>query len=290
MLEVAMTPPNPALQVRLRKGLAERNRLPLSTVLKILEECRLLINAFARRHSSDTEVDLQLEIVGSAPGEAFQSGSLQTIISAGAHPVIAAQAIGELVSHLTRIEANDVSFAHGDSEGAEILRHFYKIGLYQEKVQSELQLSVVGVNGNSPTAATLSAEAMATVRSLQTPNAEVKGIQVYGKLMELREIREDDDHGRGFQGDLLRDGGDRWRIRFREDQQSTATQLFRKRVVVFGDVKYFQTRSPLLAVQRIDLDEPKNYLAAFEKFVGSVPELRTHSLNDLVRAIQEEDE
>ncbi len=284
-----MSMQNPALKVRLRKGLAERNRLPLTTMLKILEECRLLVNEFARRHSAGKDIDLQLEIVGSPNGDAFQAGSLQACISAGAHPEIAALAMNEVIGQLMRIERNDISFVHGDAGAAEIVRRFYRIGLQQEKVSSELELSMSGSGEAGYSCGNLTAEGMKSVRSLQTPNAEVRGIQIYGKLMELRDIMESDDHGRGFVGELLRDGGEQWRVRFREDRQAIAGQLFRKRVLVFGDVKYFRTRTPLITAQRIEVDEPKDYLAAFDKFVGSIPELKEIGLNELIQAVREED-
>ncbi len=183
-----MSMQNPALKVRLRKGLAERNRLPLTTMLKILEECRLLVNEFARRHSAGKDIDLQLEIVGSPNGDAFQAGSLQACISAGAHPEIAALAMNEVIGQLVRIERNDISFVHGDAGAAEIVRRFYRIGLQQEKVSSELELSMLGSGEAGYSCGNLTAEGMKSVRSLQTPNAEVRGIQIYGKLMVLRDI------------------------------------------------------------------------------------------------------
>lgn len=60
-------------------------------------------------------------------------------------------------------------------------------------------------------------------------------------------------------------------------------------MLVFGDVKYFRTRTPLITAQRIEVDEPKDYLAAFDKFVGSIPELREIGLNELIQAVREED-
>jgi hypothetical protein len=130
---------------------------------------------------------------------------------------------------------------------------------------------------------------MEAVRALQTPNAEVRGVTAYGKLIELKDNVEKDDHGRGFFGELLLDNGCIWRIRFREDQQAIAAELFRKKVVASGDVKYFRTRTPLMRISKIQMEPPKDYLQAFDRFVGSVPEIKNYGLEKLLQVVREED-
>ncbi len=283
-----MEPRDPILNIRLRKGLADRHRLPLRAVQTVLEHCRLLINDLAKRDGNDAPLDLQLELLGAPGGALFAGGSVQMQIVAGAHPAIAAAAMQSAILSLQKLEQRDNSFTLNNPSGARAVEHFHRIGIEQTKTGSELELSWLGLDATK-LQASLTPVALETVRALQNPNSELCGARAYGKLMELREVHEADDHGRGFQGQLLLDNGDEWRVKFREDQQHLAASLFRKRVVVSGTVKYFQTRAPKITAESIHLDPPRDYLAAFEKFVGTAPELKGQSLEQLMQAVRGED-
>lgn len=283
-----MSQATPLLQIRLHKGLAERHRLPLTLLVRILEESGLLLASFAKKIAGDPNIDLQLEIVAGPAGSTFQPGSLLTQLCSPTHPQLAAQAMGQTIQFLHDIERATSDRLVGDLFHGDVLRRLYRIGLQQEKAKSELEFGLAGQAQPTETA-TLTHNTMVYIRSLQASGREVQGVRVYGKLIELHDRHEEDGHGHGFFGELLLDSGALWRIRFREDQSILAAQFFRQRISVFGDVKYFKTLAPMVIPKSITFDEPKNYVDVFDRFAGSVPELKKVDLDTLVKAVRQED-
>jgi hypothetical protein len=108
---------SPTFIVKLEKGLADRQRLPLDHVLRVLEEVRQMIIDAGREIQSDIgmekpSAEFGLELVADPQGILFKAGSVQAeiAITSNAHiGVLAAKRVVDTVGSLSKKKFHVVS-------------------------------------------------------------------------------------------------------------------------------------------------------------------------------------
>jgi len=287
---------DPILTIKLSGGLADRNRLPLAHVLRVLEEVREMMvdvgKDIQRQHGfSKPTGDFGLEIVANAKGLAFGKGSVEApiaITSDVQNGILAAREILQTVHRLN--SGTHATNAIPDGFNPKIVRRLNRLAKIQETDKTQLHVMITDPARKKQKTidATFGATAIAVARGLEAPEFEAEAITLYGKLYELRDRVEDDDGGKGFWGELRRENGELWRVQFRPEQESKATPLFRKQVVITGKAIYFRVRTPKIIAVDIDLDRERDYEAAFDELFGCDRKIYRADLPTLLKELRGE--
>jgi hypothetical protein len=278
--------------VKLQKGLADRQRLPLEHVIRVLEEVRQMVADAGRDIQRDMGLDratgeFGLELLAGADGVVFRKGSVQvqvavtTNVQAG---VLAATRIVETINSLGKKK-----YVPADPSDLSIIRRLNRIAKIQETDRTEMHFAVKKPGVKKKSAATFNETAVATASSMQAPVFQMEDMTISGKLCELKDTHPDGEDEKGFWGELRRDNGETWRIQFRPDDANTASQLFRKQVQVTGIAKYYRITTPKLVVKTISLDTDRDYAAAFDELVGCDKKIYPASFEEALRAMRGDD-
>jgi hypothetical protein len=256
---------NTAFTLVFRKGLAERNRLPIEQVIKTLQEFQEMIREVGKRVQrrngvENADGDFGIELLASSTGLVFRKGSLKANAAA-------TRDLPNAQETLTLIYSNVRSYAKPPSGQMEptdavIARRMYKIGELQREAKTELAV-VVKISEQRTKTATLTEKALVNLETMSAPQMRVGGVTLYGKLRQLNDRSKEDDGGKFFWGELQTETHEKWRLRFPSSDVGRITSLFRSQVVVNGNATYFGTQSPRLDVSTIFPDPQRNYLDAF---------------------------
>lgn len=269
----ALVSDSPIFVVRLEKGLADRQRLPLQHVISVLEEVRQMISEAGRDVQREMGFerptgDFGLELVAGQNGILFRPGSVQAHIAITQDIQAGLQAADRVVGLVQRLEKREVQEVDEPSE-KQIVRRLNRIAKYQRIDKTELRLVVVRSATITTEPALFGDSAIETIRSLQTPVFEMEQTTIFGKLYELRDRDdEDEENSKGFWGELRRENGEVWRMQFGQNDER-AVPMFRKQVAATGTAKYYRIANPKLIVKDIDLDIERDYEAAFDELFGS---------------------
>jgi hypothetical protein len=250
-----------------KKGLAETNRLPLNHVIETLQEIDRMIRDVGREIQRNAGVenpdgDFGIELLAGRAGLAFRKGSVATNAMPTRNIEYGIEAIAALIQTTDTIEREkSPSFSE---YGERILHRFPKITAIQEQDHTELHLALI--QDHHPVAKTkLSKKGIETLRGMQTPELDVEGITLFGRLRQLRDSGKNEDNTEFFWGELLDDAGRVWRIKFQDSDQDRVQKLFRKQVYIIGDVRYFRTKTPRVEARDFDADPLPDYTAVFDE-------------------------
>lgn len=283
----------PILTVKLRKGLADRNRLPLAHVLSVLEEFRQMVADAGRKiqkeqGSADQTGNFGLEILAGETGLLLKKGSVQAPIAITANiqtGILAAQEVVHLFGFLEQEEGVLDPNVPLDSN---LIRRIGRVAKIQRTDKLELEVSVQRPGFPEPLTATFGAAGLASIKALQAPTFEVSGVTMYGKLVELVDRDKADEGGKGFWGELRRENGESWRTQFKSSDVGKATSLFRKQVIVTGNAIYYRAATPKLVVESITADADRDYEAAFDELFGCYKEAFNSDTATLIKRMREE--
>jgi hypothetical protein len=267
------TPPidSPVFTIKLQKGLADRHRLPFADVISVLEEVRQMIADMGRDIEQDMGLEkptgeFGLELLADPQGIIFKQGSIEARVAITSNVVTGALAAKRVVETINALSKKKPVLA-SDAERS-VVRRLNRINRIRERDKTELHLILTKPGEKKPQEATFGATAAATAWSLQAPVFEMESMTLYGKLFELRDTDSDEDGTKGFWGELCRENGEKWRIRFKANATDKATALFRKQVAVTGTAKYYRIAAPKLAATDIIADEGRDYEKAFDELFG----------------------
>jgi hypothetical protein len=256
---------NTAFTLVFRKGLAERNRLPIEQVIKTLQEFQEMIREVGRQVQrrngvENADGDFGIELLASPTGLVFRKGSLKANAAA-------TRDLANAKETLTLIYSNVRSYSKPvvmqmEPTDALIARRMYKIGELQREAKTELAV-VVKTSEKRAKTAILTEKAIVNLETVNAPQMRVGGMTLYGRLRQLNDRSKEDDGGKYFWGELHTDAHEKWRLRFVSSDVVRITPMFRGQVVVTGNATYFGAQSPRLDVSTIFPDPQRNYLNAF---------------------------
>jgi hypothetical protein len=283
---------DPVLIVKLQKGLADRQRLPLEHVIRVLEEVRQMVADAGRELQQSMGLDrangdFGLELLAGADGVVFRKGSVQAQIAVTTNVETGILAASKIVDTINSL--GNKKYAQVDEADRQIIRRLNRIASIQETDKTEMMFSVRRPGVRARFAATFSEVAIATASSMQAPVFQMEDMTLSGKLCELKDTHGDDEEEKGFWGELRRDNGEIWRIQFRPDDIQDAAQLFRKQVRMTGTAKYYRITAPKLMVKSIALDTDRDYETAFDELVGCDEKIYPGTLSDVLRDLRGDD-
>jgi hypothetical protein len=281
------------VNVKLQKGLADRQRLPLGDVLGVLEEFRLMVAEVGRRLQRERGVtnptgDFGLEIVAGDLGNLFMPGSVQAPLAITENVTTGILAVQEVVAMLNTLEEDEGVPEPNRHYDRSMLRRVSRLARIQKRDRMELEVSIIRPGVDIPVTATFGTSGMASLSALQTPTLEVQGVSMYGKLIELVDRDESDEDGKGFWGELRRDNGEPWRVQFRSNDIDAVTAMFRKQVVIVGRAVYYNVTRPKIVAETITLDSDRDYEAGFDEIFGSSKNAFNADLETLIKRNRED--
>jgi hypothetical protein len=253
-----------------KKGLADRNRLPIEQVIKTLQEFQELVREVGKQVQSTKGVespdgDFGIELLASTTGLVFRKGSLKATAAATKDVENAAETFS-LIQNNVRAFAKPSAPNMAASMTATdtlIARRMHVIGGIQQKAKTELAVVVKTPEKRRATTATLTPQAVTNLDALSAPQMRVGAVTLYGKLRELKDRSKEVEGGKYFWGELQTETHEKWRLRFPVKEVNNVLPLFRSQVTVQGNATYFGAQSPRLEVLDITHDPSRNYLDAF---------------------------
>lgn len=258
------------IEVSLSKGMADRHRLPLSDVIDVLREIQDAVRdvgkAIQRQRGVENPTgDFGIEILADSEGFIFQKNGVKATAVLTRDVRNGEAAFRQVMKTANQLEKKRP--ASIDAFGDIAVRRLASIAEVQKKLHAELKLSIIRPGGKREEARFGDA-GIATTEGLASPDTVIKGIILFGRLRQLLDRSRSEAGGRFFWGELITDGGEIWKVRFANREERHIVPLFRKRVRVEGDARYYKASYPRLSVEKIDLDKPKNYDAAFNRLYG----------------------
>jgi hypothetical protein len=250
-----------------KKGMAEKNRLPLNHVISTLREIDSMIREVGRKVQREAGVetpdgDFGIELLAGATGLAFQKGSVKTASAITKDVANGTETLTRMIRTTDVIERKRAPSI--DDYGAPVVRGLAAISNIQEKDKTELHIQLAK-QGRITDHTKFSEKGIRAIRKMSVAEFAIESLTLYGKLRGLTDrskTEEEDD----IWGELLEDNGNRWRIKFHPSDLGKAQELFTKQVEVFGDATYFKTKFPRMDVKTISEDKHRNYVAAFDRF------------------------
>jgi hypothetical protein len=280
--------------IKLQKGLADRQRLPLADVLGVLEEFRLMVAEAGRRIQRARGMinptgDFGLELVAGNAGSLFKPGSVQTPLALTSNVADGILAVQEVVNLLNTLEADEGVPEPNRQYDRLLLRRIARVAKIQKRDRMELEVSMQRPGTQTPVKAIFGAYGMASLTALQAPTLEVSGVSMYGKLVELVDRDASDEDGKGFWGELRRDNGEPWRAQFKPSDIDLVAGMFRKQVIVTGKAVYYNVTRPKIVVEHIALDSDRDYEAAFDEIFGAYKGVFNADLATLIERNREDE-
>ncbi|HEY4357397.1 MAG TPA: hypothetical protein VGN16_16725 [Acidobacteriaceae bacterium] len=254
------------------KGLADRNRLPIEQVLRTLSEFQEMVRELGKRVQrasgmEDPDGDFGIEIVAGPGGYALQKGSVITTAVA-TKDVGNARTVFQMIVANTRTYTKKIA-ADDSVEGAIVARRMYSIARLQTPAKSLVAFQLKG-GAKAANKAVLDERAYIHLLKARKRVMRVDGLQLYGKLRQLKDLSKTEHNDGHFWGELVSDQGDVWRLRFEGDVLKRVLPLFKQQVSVVGDATYFgPARHPRLRVTAITHDPERDYIKAFDEIRAS---------------------
>jgi hypothetical protein len=250
-----------------KKGLAEKNRLPLNHVIATLRELDSMIREVGRtvQREAGREIpdgDFGVELLAGFTGLAFQKGSIKAQAAITRDVPNGTKAVTHIIQTTDIIEKKRVLSI--DEYRAPIVRGLASISNIQRKDKTELRIQLAE-HGRVVERAKFSDRGVRAIQGMEETEFSIEALTLYGKLRVLsdRSLGEKEDDIWGL---LIEDNGNKWRIKFAPNDLATAQRLFTKQVVAFGDAKYFKTKYPRLDVKSIKEDMERDYTAGADRF------------------------
>jgi hypothetical protein len=276
---------DPTIFVDLTEGLADRNRLPLSHVLKVLREVESMVNDIGTRilHErglEDQHPDFGIEIVANG-GASFRKGSVCAMLAITRYVDVGILAAGEVVKTIGILSSKKRRPAAEHAElgelSARVISGLERIAFVNQAAKTKLRievkapkLMVLAANMRPLLArrATLGDVATENLRSLRVPRFEEYNVRLYGKLFRLRDKPLSSDQEKAFWGELHRDNGETWRIRFKIADLPRVANLFTKQTLITGKAVYYSGASPKLVADNIEHDPDRDLVSAYDDLYG----------------------
>ncbi|HEX4311782.1 MAG TPA: hypothetical protein VHZ25_17255 [Acidobacteriaceae bacterium] len=280
------------LIVKLQKGLAERQRLPLDHVLRVLDEVRQMVADAGRQVQRDMGMErptaeFGLEILAGSGGVLFRKGSVQAQIAVTSNVQAGLLAAHRVVDTIKSLETRHYT-PDGETDRT-IVRRLNRIAKIQETDKTEMQFSLRRPGGKQPIAAIFGEAAVATAISLQAPVFQMQDTTVTGKLYELKTDTSDEEE-KGFWGELRRDNGETWRVQFAQERKRDVAALFSEQVQITGTAKYYRIATPKLIVKTITPDTERDYESAFDELYGTDKKAFPEGFAEALREMRGDDE
>ncbi|MGH9433916.1 MAG: hypothetical protein ACRD3T_20500 [Terriglobia bacterium] len=226
--------------------------------------------------------DFGLELVGGVKKGSVQVNIALTRDMQNARATVE-QIIGT-VNWLAKMGGRADEVRQPDEIGSKVVRHLNRIAEIQRTDKTEMRLELR--NGKKKREATFGEAAVASTEVLRSPQFQMGGITLYGKLFELRDTSPSEDEGEHFWGELKRDNDETWRIQFKSSDISSVVPLFRKQVAVSGTAFYYPVQTPKLVAETFGPDTDRDYEAAFDELYGCNKELYGAPLDALLEEIR----
>jgi hypothetical protein len=249
-----------------KKGMADRNRLPLNHVLATLHEIDSMIREVGKKVQREKGVekadgDFGIELLAGRNGLAFQKGSIKSASAITRDVENGRETVRRIIETTNIIEKKQVLSM--DDFRAPVVRGLATIGRVQEVDRTELRIQMT--ERGTVIQTKFSDKGIQAIKKMGAAEFAIESVTLYGKLKRLADLsktEQEDD----IWGELLEDSGNKWRMKFNPADLEKAKALFTSQVMVFGDVTYFKTRLPRLDVKVISEDKQRDYVAAFERF------------------------
>ncbi len=284
----------PILVVKLSKGLADRKRLPLLHVLRVLDEVRQMITDVGRelqwqKGHLQPSGDFGLELLAGTSGVIVRRGSILATIALTQNVALGILAAQQVVKTIDLLETEELAGIDPRQQvDTRIIRRLSRISRIQRTDKTEMEITLKQ-HGKTVTAR-FGETAVAAVRTLQAPTFTVESVPLFGKIFELLDRDPSDEESeRGFWGELRRENGEVWRLQFDPSLLSQVAPLFRKQVRVEGTAIYYRVASPKLLVQHIEPEKDRDYVAAFDELVGCYKSVYKTDFGTLLKIARGED-
>lgn len=283
------------IYIKFQKGLADRKRLPLAHVLSVLEEFRQMIaevgRAFQfRKGIPNPTGDFGLEILAGPHGAVFRPGSLETPVVITQDVQTGILATQHVIKTIGTLESDKFPPPEDEEIDRYIVRRLNRIAHIQQTDKIETYFAVKRPGFPRPMAATFGATAAAMARAMQAPTFQMEGMTLYGKLYELADRSpSEEDTGKYFWGELRRENGEVWRVRFKSEDLPKVVPLFRKQVVLTGTAYYYRVAGPKLVAEQIDQDKDRDFEEAFEQLLGCYKDIYKADFRTLMKRMHGEE-
>jgi hypothetical protein len=147
------------VNVKLQKGLADRQRLPLGDVIGVLEEFRQMVAEVGRRLQRERGMpnptgDFGLEIVAGDLGNLFKPGSVQAPLAITENVTTGILAVQAVVSMLNTLEEDEGIPEPNRQYDRSMLRRVSRLARIQKRDRMELQVSIIRPGIEVPLTAT----------------------------------------------------------------------------------------------------------------------------------------
>ena len=284
---------DPIFTVRLKKGLAERNRVPLSDLIAVLDELRLMISDIGKRLQRERGIanpsgDFGLKVIAGSDHNLFHKGSVEAPIAITMNSALGVLAAQEVLNTINALEAENGVPEPDRRMDQGILRRISRVAKIQRRDRMELEVRIQQPGVALLQKATFGSAGMDTLKALEKPTFRVEGVSLYGKLIQLRDHDLSDDTEKGFWGELIRADGEFWRVQFQSGDDEAIAKLFRQQVQVTGTAVYFRVASPKILVDSIALDPERDYEAAFDGMFGKYKGVFKSDLQSILKQMREE--
>lgn len=284
---------DPIITVRLKKGLADRHRVPLGDVLSVLEELRLMIAEAGRRIQKERGMpnptgDFGLEVIAADGQSIFRKGSVEMPIAITMNAETGILATQEVLRTFEALESENGIPEPERTLDRGLLRRMSRVAKVQRRDRMELEVRIQRPGFPELQKATFGRAGMDTLKALQTPSFRVEGISLYGKLIQLVDHDLSDNTEKGFWGELIRSDGEAWRVQFQSGESESVANLFRQQVHIKGTAVYYRVASPKIIVDSITLDTERDYESAFDELFGSYKGVFKSDLQTLVKQMRED--
>jgi hypothetical protein len=285
---------DPIITVRLKRGLAERNRLPLADVLSVLEELRQMFALVGRRLQKERGVasptgDFGLEVIAENGASIFRKGSVEMPLAMTANVATGVLAAQEVLNTLSALQLDGGVPEPNRAFDQEMLRRISRIARVQRRGRTELEVRLQRPGAAEAMTVTFGSAGMDSLKALQVPTFQVEGVSLYGKLVQLIDYDPEDEQEKGFWGELILSDFQRWRVQFKSSDSAIATPLFRKQVHVIGRAVHYRVASPKIVVDSIAPDPDRDYESAFDEIFGSYKKVFNVDTATLLKRADEED-
>jgi len=268
---ITHAPTEPLFEVVLSGGLADRHRLPLAHVISVLQRLQEAIREVGKvvqreRGIEQPTGDFGIDILATTEGIIFTKGSMRSTAAITKDLINGKEAIRRVMSTARHLEAKRPASI---GVGAQVIvPKLAQIADIQKQDRTKLLMTLTVPRRKLPEVATFGEQGIHTVEAIAADETTEQGLTIYGRLRQLLDRSPSEEGGKHFWGELVRDNKEIWRVRFATKDQDEVVKLFRKRVVIEGDVTYFRIANPKIEVRHIDRDPERDYDTAFDELYG----------------------
>jgi len=285
---------DPIITIRLTKGLAERNRLPLADVLSVLEELRQMFAIAGRRVQRARGMvnptgDFGLEVIAGDGASILKKGSVEMPVAMTQNIATGLEAAQVVLATFGALEIDAGVPEPNRNLDQDLMRRISRIARVQRRDRTELEIRVDYRELTAPVQVTFGNSGVETLKALQVPTFQVEGVSLFGKLVQLVDYDPEDNQEKGFWGELILSDGEVWRAQFKPNDAERVTPLFRKQVHVIGKAVYYRVKTPKIVADSIVLDPDRDYEAAFDEIFGSYKNVFNTDFDTLMRRNNEDE-